>query len=213
MNFIARKPQTEPSADAVIDALRGSATVKKALVDRDAEIVRDRRRLVDELARREETAERDFPLMAQAIDAAMVEVRAAETKLKEAKNKVGLAVAAKSNASFAYQDRRQEIEAALIRGASPMIGQFVDEMRDEIVATRKRNFASHTQIANPITRAAKFSTLTNHPAVLARVAAAEAVIQQAEALRLEPDQSDIAAKLDQLRASLPAVIDVTLEGK
>jgi hypothetical protein len=100
----------------------------------------------------------------------------------------------------------QKLEAQLIETASPEIAIFISDMRDEWEKCFKR-FAFHnsTETVNAITGSKADVNVNNKKSVVARQEAIRDAQTEAEAMRLEPDQSTVSARLQQLRSNLPAI--------
>lgn len=116
------------------------------------------------------------------------------------------AVLAKSQAVNQYNLARLNLETELRASpAAAAIDAFVREMRDEIDASRRQHEGGWLQDNPPLGGHPVLRGYSNRGSVKSRVDAIFAAIDEAERLRLEPDQSDLALAFAALRAGLPAI--------
>ena len=85
-------------------------------------------------------------------------------------------------------------------------------MRDDLHKTQKRIDYVEEHQRNQVTGRAVHQVRNNVASIAARVSAINDAMQMAEALRFEPDQSIVPARLAELRAGLPEVAQLTRVG-
>jgi hypothetical protein len=98
--------------------------------------------------------------------------------------------------------RRDRLEDQLVKGASPLLDQFITWCLDESEETRK---------ANRTSRVSKYmaeDVATNSPSVKVRCEALLAAINAAREMKLDPDQTDVAERIAAIKVSLPLLESV-----
>jgi hypothetical protein len=195
----------------VLKLLAGSEFVRKAQSDAAARTLTERVVRVAELSRLERDAERDFPKLRAAADAAMADFVAAEKALAPARAKHAAAAARLSTASFAFTNEHDRLEQELRATASLEISLFVTWAWTEWEANAKA-LSGHSAIArHVVTRERRSVGASNLKSITARRAALREAIVVAEAMLFEPDQAGVSARLEQLRQALPAIVFVDTE--
>jgi len=121
----SREKMNSPAPkSAFIDALKASSIGVQIEAEARAAIVAKRRKLVDALAANEAKADKEFPALAKAVDAAVLKVRAAEKALREANDDLSRAGYAKSAASV-------KANRARFRSSSPIIPSILMAIRSK----------------------------------------------------------------------------------
>ncbi len=197
-----------PNSDAqFLDAIK-RAPIGQTIIaaDRDR-LVAERRKAIAAIDALDAKAPAEFAKLEKAIKTAISARDEVRKQLLDADEKLRLASLAKSGASLAYDAERRRLEAILRDSpVATMLDDFQREMRDELEAARKKHEGGWVQDRNEVTRQPILRGFTNKASVNARLNAIHAAIAKAEELRLAADQSDVAAKLDALRASLPEIV-------
>lgn len=189
-----------------LEFLRGSEVVRKAVAERDNQVQAFRKSAADKLAKLDAAAEASFPKLRAARDAADAEARAAEIQWREACNRAQQARNDLSTASQKHASELLRLEAQLAETASPEIAIFISEMLEEHEKCFKQfAFSNSTETVNRITGRKTTVNVNNKASVLARQAAIRDAQAAAEAMRLEPDQSNVSVRLQLLRNNLPAI--------
>jgi len=189
-----------------LDALQAHPIGKEIKNTAQAETIAARKKLIEALAANEAKADKAFPLLAKAVDTAVAKVRAAEKALQAANEDLWKANQAKSNASFDHTGERHRIEALLSDTEYyETITEFQREMRNGQDDARKQFDFHNEVIVNALTGATTHRGYDNRASVDARISAMRAAIDQAEALRLIADQSNVPERLAAIRSSLPKV--------
>jgi hypothetical protein len=193
-----------------VDAIRRAPAGQAIIQAETARVIAERKKLVARLAALDAKAAVDLPKLDKAIQAEIAATRASEAELRAQNEKLRLAGLAKSGAAIAYDAERQRIEAELrATPAGKIIDEFLREMRDEIDVTMKKHEGGMFQELRPLARDPAERVLRhsfgNRASVSARLDAIHSATAEAERLRLAADQTDLAAKLEALRAGLPAV--------
>ena len=207
MNIIPKFSGAAPIDDkGILDALRGSELVRKAAAEKDSHVLAFRKTAADKLAKIDAAAEISFPKLRAAREAAITKATAAEIEWHKACNVAQQAQRDLNSASYMHSTELQKLEAQLIETAAPEIAIFLSDMRDEYEKCLKQ-FAFHnsTETVNQITGRKTTVTVNNKKSVLARQEAIRDAQAAAEAIRLEPDQSTVSARLQELRNNLPAI--------
>lgn len=194
---------------SILDALRGSDLIRKAVSERDTHVLAFRKNSADKLAKLDAEAEIKFPKMRAELEAAIREARDAEVAWRRKADRAYEIQAALSAASSVHTVELTRLEAQLAETASPEISIFIAEMRVLWDQGFSKFEAHHeTEVVNRVTDKRERSTRSNGPSVLARQNAIREAIALAEAMRLEPDQSTVSARLQQIRNELPAVVGI-----
>jgi hypothetical protein len=190
----------------ILDALRGTEVLRKAVTEKDSHVLAFRKTAADKLAKIDAAAEISFPKLRAAREAAIAKATAAEIEWRKACDVAQQAQRDLSSASHMHSTELQKLEAQLIETASPEIAIFLSDMRDEWEKCFKR-FASHSSVetVNAVTGRKIDVTVNNGKSVMARQEAIRDAQAAAEAMRLEPDQSTVSARLQELRNNLPAI--------
>src|ERR1700676_4515216 len=165
-----------------------------------------RKTTAEKLTKIEAAAEVSFPKLRAAREAAIEKANAAEIVWRKACDVAQQAQRDLSSASHAHSTEQLKLEAQLIETASPEIAVFLSDMRDEWEKCFKR-FAFHNSVetVNAITGRTAAVNVNNKKSVMARQEAIRDAQAAAEAMRLEPDQSTVSARLQELRNNLPAI--------
>jgi hypothetical protein len=165
-----------------------------------------RKTTAEKLAKIEAAAEVSFPKLRIARDKANAAASAAEIEWRKACDAAQQAQRDLGSASHTHSAEQLKLEAQLIETAAPDIAMFLSDMRDEIEQSFKK-FAFHNSVetVNHITGKKADATVNNRASVMARQEAIRDAQAAAEAMRLEPDQSTVPARLQKLRNTLPAI--------
>lgn len=190
----------------ILDALRGTEVLRKAVTEKDTHVLAFRKTAEEKLAKIDAAAEISFPKLRAAREAAIAKATAAEIEWHKACDVAQQAQRDLSSASHTHSTELQKLEAQLIETASPEIAIFISDMRDEFEKCFKR-FAFHNSVetVNQITGRKAYVNVNNRKSVMARQEAIRDAQAAAEAMRLEPDQSAVSARLQELRNNLPAI--------
>jgi hypothetical protein len=193
----------------ILDALRGTEVLRKAVTEKDTHVLAFRQTAADKLAKIDAAAEISFPKLRAAREAAIMKARTAEIEWQKATHVAQQAQRDLSSASHMHSTEFQKLEAQLIETASPEIAIFLSDMREELEKCLKR-FAFHNSVetVNAITGRKANVNLNNKQSVMARQEAIRDTQAVAEAMRLEPDQSTVGARLQDLRNKLPAISSI-----
>lgn len=191
---------------SILDALRGSDLVRKAAAERDTHVLKFRKTAADRLAKIEADAEITFPKLRAAREATIAAAREAELKWRAALTVAQQAQIELGSASHTFSTEQLKLEAQLAETASPEIAIFITDMRDLWHdCLKKFAFHNHTETANRATGHKVVINSNNKASVVARQQAIDAAKDAAEAMRLEPDQSSVPARLQEIRNNLPAI--------
>lgn len=191
---------------SILDALRGSELVRKAAAERDSHVTAFRKTAAQKLVQLEASAEVSFPKLRAAREATIAAARIAEIEWRKACDAAQQAQRELSSASHGFSTEQAKLEAQLIETASAEIALFLAEMRDEWERCFKLfGFSTSTETANAVTGAKTTITVNNKRSVMDRQEAIRDAQAAAEAMRLEPDQSTVTARLQELRNNLPAI--------
>jgi hypothetical protein len=190
----------------ILDALRNSEFIRKVVVERDNHVLTFRKTAAEKMAKIDADADATFPKLRAAKEAALAAARAAEIEWRKACDVAQNAQRAVSSASFVYSAERAKLEAQLIETASAEIALFLADMRDQWERCFKL-FASSTSVetVNVVTGAKSTVSVNNRKSVMARQEAIREAQSAAEAMRLDPDQSAVSARLQEIRNNLPAI--------
>jgi hypothetical protein len=207
MNIIPKFSGAAPIDDrGILDALRGSELVRKAAAEKDTHVLAFRKTAAEKLTKIEAAAEVSFPKLRAAREVTIAKAHAAEIEWRKACDVAQQAQRDLSSASHTHSTEQQKLEAQLIETASPEIAIFLSDMRDEWEKCFKQfAFHSSTETENRITGKKSTITVNNRASVMARQEAIREAQAAAEAMRLEPDQSTVSARLQKLRNELPAI--------
>jgi hypothetical protein len=207
MNIIPKfSGAVQISDKSILDALRGTEVLRKAVAEKDTHVLAFRKTAAEKLAKIDAAAEVSFPKLRAAREATIAKATAAEIEWHKACNVAQQAQRDLSSASHTHSTELQKLEAQLIETASPEIAIFLSDMRDEYEKCFKQ-FAFHnsTETVNVITGRKVAVNANNKKSVMARQEAIRDAQAAAEAMRLEPDQSTVSARLQELRNNLPAI--------
>jgi vacuolar-type H+-ATPase subunit E/Vma4 len=195
-----------PDDKQLFDAIRGSEMARKLLAERNKHVFDFRKTAAEKLAKIDAAAEISFPKLRAAREATIAKATAAEIEWRKACDVAQQAQRDLSSASHTHSTELQKLESQLIETASPEIAIFLSDMRDEWEKCFKQ-FAFHnaTETVNRITGKKVTINDNNKQSVMARQAAIRDAQAAAEAMRLEPDQSTISARLQEFRNNLPAI--------
>ena len=192
-------------AERTLAAISSTAPVIAALKQQSAEMTARRRSLVAQLTELERSTDDSFPKLDAAVAKAEAEFKRLEKLLLAAQAAAMQAMSAKNSASFAYSNERDRLEGLLKAEADPAISGFRHDMIDELQLARKTFVAMTQSVRHPVTGAVTERMVNNSASIAARVLAINNAIEEAETLRLEPDQTLVPGRLAALRAALPAV--------
>jgi hypothetical protein len=189
----------------IMDALRGSDIVRKAAAERDTHVVGVRKTAVAKLEKMAAEVEGKFSKQQAELQQAIKESREAEIAYRR---KADRAYELQSRSSAEWSLHGQEIarlETQLAETASAEIVPFIADMRTLWENCLKQYEVHHSvETVNIIGK--KISvTRNNESSVHARQEAIRDAIEAAEKMRLEPDQSTVAVRLEQLRQDLPSI--------
>jgi len=210
MNKLPQFSGAAPIDDrGILDALRGSPLIAKAASDRGAVVTAFRKTVADKLAKLDAAAEIKFPAMRSALDAQIAKARAAEIAWRTEADRAYELQAALSSASSLHQQELAQLEGQLAETASPEVSIFIAEMR-ALWEDCFSKYQVHHEIetVNQVTRRRERRTRSNQESVQARQTAIREAIAVAEAMRLEPDQTHVSVRLQQIRNELPAIARV-----
>jgi hypothetical protein len=188
-------------------ALQESEIGKDIINKSHTEIVAERQKIIDALAANEAKAEKDFPLRTKAIEAAIAKVREVGRVWQAANDDLNRASYARSSASLAHTSERHRLQGLLWDTEySETITDFQREMRWGMDDVRKQyDFYAETSV-NALTGESMLRRYSNRASVDARISAMREAIDQADALRLIADQSNVPEQLAAIRAGLPKVL-------
>jgi hypothetical protein len=204
----------EAKATKVLELVANTPAIRKALAESDAAVLEHRKQLSSDMAALDRKMSKAYPAMEEAVTAAVVARDAAKKALIEAERKLAQASVQKMNASFRYQTDRDAIEHELRSSSSPLLAEFISEMHDALQETRKSFYVDREVIhRNPVTGTVRRSQASNAAEVNSRLAAIDAAVETAKALQLDPQQSEVTAKLAKLRSSLPSVTPSALSAE
>ena len=180
----------------------------KAIADADAKKIAKAR---TELAARREEIEahaetRHHQFYGRDLPKLLAAVAAAQDQLKAAKAAQALIAFEKAAADHAAATELQKIESQLTETAHPAIDTAVAQLRDLLdVALKTPVVESSTTVINQIT--GKRTTVAGRPLVTPamRAQAIRSAIAEAMSFKLQPDQSGVPARLEEIRTSLPQI--------
>jgi hypothetical protein len=190
----------------ILDALRGSDIVKKATAERDSSVLAFRKAAVAKLAKLKADADGRFPKLRAEFEAARDDARAAEIAWRQKADRACEIQSKLSADSATFTNDVAKAEAHLAETASPEILPFIADMWSlwedaaKQIATRE---VAETSVR--LLDRTKILQVSNRTSVLARREAIRDAIEAAENMRLEPDQSTVSARLQELRHNLPAI--------
>ena len=208
-----RKPNEAPLLDAILSAdheflgeLRRAPLGKQIATDAAERRLAERKQIAAKLAELDARDAADYPRRTKAVDDAVAAAKAAEVAWRLAQDKARAASAAASDASHGYVLRRASLEQEL-RGSADneAIDGFVRDMRAGEEEARREHVGGYVQLVHKETGERILRGFTNKHDVARRIAAIRAAIEEAERLRLSPDQRRVHVRLAELRAALPAI--------
>jgi hypothetical protein len=182
--------------------------VKQALDARADAAAAERAALVAEMAQIDATAGTERVRYDAAIGEARKAIAVVEAAMREA---IGKAVAIQNafdRGRLARDSRREQIEATLKAGASPIIGDFRRFLMDEHDATCKTKIEivhapeTRNQITGKRIPATSFS---NKQSVDNRLGAIREALARVDELTMIPDQRQVADRIAETKASLPVI--------
>lgn len=192
----------------LLQALRKSPVAEAATAQHAVQIAAERKQLDQALADLDRRAGVELPKLRAEQDRAVVELKAARARVTELEAKINASTIAA--ASFEFDNRRAAIEAKLKASASPLIGVFLEEMRDEAEQLQRTPVTTDsTLVRNAITGRSQGSTRSNIVAIVVRIHAVRCARAAAEEMHLLADQSEIVGKLAALRATLPGINEMS----
>lgn len=192
------------SSAKVLQALGSSKIVAEAVAAADAKLATRRELLARDMAKLERDAERDFPKLNAAVETVAQEQRDAEAALWKIKLNGDAALSARSAASFTFTREHSALERELIATAAPEITDFITEIWAQLQNPPTPTLG-YDVVKNPITGKREELRSSNVAAIYNRLTALRAAAEKAEAMRLEPDQSNIVERLAHLRSTLPGI--------
>jgi hypothetical protein len=207
MNIVPKFSGAVPTSDKdIIDLLRGTRLLEDAAAEKSRHVTAFRKTAAEKLAKLEAGADASFPKLRTAREAAIAKATAAEIEWRKACDAAQQAQRDLSSASHKFSTEQSKLEGQLIETASPEIAIFLSDMRDEWEKCFKQ-FAFHNSVetVNVIIGRKADVTVNNRKSVMARQEAIRDAQAAAEAMRLEPDQSTVPARLQDLRNNLPAI--------
>jgi hypothetical protein len=189
----------------ILDSLRHTPAVTKAVADRAAAVVADRRKLREQLVEIEDGAPaRRYLAAVKKHEQTIEEAKIVGAAFQAAEQKVAEAETARVTASMAIRQGREEVLAALHAGAdNATIDGFIRWARDEMDSTRKAVETREIVHESRITGTKAIRYVGNAEAVAARVLALNEAISVAEDLRIEADQSAVPGRIAALKDALP----------
>jgi hypothetical protein len=200
---------TKPNGAALSDpellsALRSTPAVIEAEKNRKAAVADERKSLAAGLAKLNDEATK--PYARERHESLVLELAEAKKRVVELQAQVGAAFNGRMGESAARDVARLEFETKLRATASPLLGQFVAEMWQELEDIRKLPAVSEVSShKNPITgKTVEKPPLSTGAARTLRTHAVRRAIEDAELMMLAADQSDVPAKLAQLKDALPS---------
>jgi hypothetical protein len=211
----ATKP-LPPTDVIVLDAMRRTPAVEKAVADRARAIVLDRQKLRERLVEVEDgQLARHYLNCVKRHEETIAAARAAYDAFQAAEQRVAEAETARVNASFTILQCREEVVAALHAGAdNAAIDEFVRWLRTELTTTRKAQETREVTSRNRVTGKSTTRFESNGEAVATRTLAINEALHAAEALRLLADQAVVPERIVELKAALPPpVAQVASSGK
>jgi hypothetical protein len=196
----------------VIEALLVSPVAKEAEARHAKATAARRAALAQERAAIERVSGERFEAHYKAQAAAFEKCQTAELALMAAKAELGALIASRAAECYALDMAGAAAEAELRETADPAIARFIVEMRDDLERVlRVQPALETTAVRNVNTGQVAHLPTARRVKPAERATAIRQAIAQAEALKLEPDQGGVAAKLAALRDSLP-VIGAELKG-
>jgi hypothetical protein len=205
---------TPQSDQKLLAALRNSPEAVKLVAAENERIIAERQKPIDAIKALDAKARREFPALEKGVQTAIAGVREAEKALHAANDKLRMASHAKSAASNTYTRERHLLETQLRDGVSAkLFDDFQSEMFDEIEESRKQFEGGYVRVRNRVTGRLEERGYNNSISVNGRIAAIKTAMDEAEALRLAADQSVAAARLAELRATLPKIVPAIRPGE
>jgi hypothetical protein len=184
----------------------GREIIASALAPR----IKARQALVDELQAIDAAEAADWPKREKAWAKALERFEAAQLAFRKARQECDAAIAARHDPGRAYSARRQGLEYELRRTSdNAAIDAFNSHMIDELEAALKAYAFDQSVQRNEVTREMTRRVDSNQVSIAARRKAIMAAMETAAALRLEPDQSTVPARLAELAAALPPIDSMT----
>lgn len=201
----------DPSDERLLEALRGSQPVKLMVEQDHQREVIERQAHLDAIAVIDQEAEKAAPKWDAMLADLLRKVRDAEKALQVAKDKHAEGFRAKQNDLILRSLERRRHETALIERAVPEIDAFKSWCRAERQSTRKQLESVSGIERNQITGKMVSHGANNLASIKLRMAALAAALNDVEALRFVADPSTIPARLEAMRAGIPAVLPAKLE--
>jgi len=199
-------------AAETLKLLADSNVLKEAREEAAAQLLAKRKGLAAELRKLEREAEKEFPKLRTAVEAAAAEVHAAESVLDLAREKYRAAASAVSAGSFGHSRSRDELELELRATAAPEIDAFIRSAWEEWESLAKQASTSMEISRHRVTGRRREVGSSNTASINARRQALRHVIAAAEELKLEPiEPASIPARLAKLRDELPSVAFVDID--
>lgn len=189
----------------ILDALRGSEMIRKAVTERDTHVVAFRKTVAGKLEKIEAAATERFPKMRSELEAAIKEAREAEIAWRRKADRAFDLQSKSSAESSLHGIEVGRLQGQLAETASPEIVPFVADMWSLWEDCLKRFEVHHAVETVNILGKKGAVTQNNKESILARQEAIRDAIAAAEAMRLEPDQSTVSVRLQELRQNLPAI--------
>jgi hypothetical protein len=199
-DVVSLRPSDQKVLRAVIDSAPGKAAATKLAADELAE----RKRQAAALVELEKEALGVLPDGRESYAQDQAELKVLEERVRLLKIKLTGSIGTRIGASFAFEARRNELENALRASASPAIGAFIREMREEMTKTRNWPVVTDGPVRSLVTGKKVGSGKSNTAAIVLRLHAIRRAIEDAERLYLVPDQDDVAERLEALKSALPS---------
>lgn len=196
-----------------VGALRDSDIGKKIFDAAERARTARRKELADQLAARTASNAKAWPRLVEAEAEAIKAVRAAEAALAVERDKLHAANLARHNEAADYTATRADLEAELLKTASPKIFEFIAWAREDIEASRRAFAFMSRAFRNPVTLRQDVETVNNRDSILRRIAALNDGIDAAHDLALRADQSSVEEEIAKIRAALPKITQPEFQEK
>jgi hypothetical protein len=150
-------------------------------------------------------AEDRFPKLRSQLEIAVRDARSAEIVWRQKTDRSYEIQSQLSAESSIFTNKLSEMETQLAETASPEIVPFIIDMWALWENCFKQFAFDHSIETTGLLGSKNTITRNNKNSVQARQEAIRSAIDTAEAMRLEPDQSAVPARLQELRQNLPAI--------
>ena len=204
-DFLKSQNEKDAESQRLIELIRESPYARQLELERDSARVEKQKAPMPKLEALRQQREKELPELRSRVAKAEAEERKLEEALKDARTKRIRAADEESRRSWWFS-HQEETTLAEIKSLAPVC---VDDFKSELwkletearfsVRTEERPTKKHH-----FTEQYEYRIETNIAAVERRVAAIREARKQAEALKLQPiPETEIAAKLEELKANLP----------